>query len=169
MIFVTVGTHEQQFDRLVRAVDELKGSGEIADEVVIQTGYSEYEPRHSKWSAFFPYGEMSKLMSEARIVITHGGPSSFITALQEGKVPIVVPRQKRFGEHVNDHQLDFCRKVAEIRKNIILCEDTADLGRLIKDYGKLSAEMAAYGADNLSSFIEGLEKMVEELLPIDTH
>ena len=31
MIFVTVGTHEQPFNRLVKKIDELKGNGTIQE------------------------------------------------------------------------------------------------------------------------------------------
>ena len=49
MIFVTVGTHEQQFNRLIRHIDNLKKSKDIKDEVFIQTGYSDYVPKFCKW------------------------------------------------------------------------------------------------------------------------
>lgn len=107
MIFVTVGTHEQPFDRLVAYIDQLKETGVLTEDVVIQTGFSTYEPKHCRWQKLFPYKEMVELVEQARIVITHGGPSSFIMPLQIGKIPVVVPRQKRFEEHVNDHQLVF--------------------------------------------------------------
>ena len=42
MIFVTVGTHEQAFDRLIKYIDDLKIKGVIKEEVIIQTGYSNY-------------------------------------------------------------------------------------------------------------------------------
>ena len=45
MIFVTVGTHEQPFNRLIKKIDELKKNGIIQEEVIIQTGFSTYEPR----------------------------------------------------------------------------------------------------------------------------
>ena len=45
MIFVTVGTHEQSFDRLVKEIDRLKEKGRISEEVVIQTGFTTYEPK----------------------------------------------------------------------------------------------------------------------------
>ncbi len=109
MIFVTVGTHEQQFNRLVAYMDQLVGDNTITEDVMIQTGFSTYEPRYCKWSKLFPYSEMQKNMEDARIVITHGGPSSFIAALQIGKIPIVVPRRKEFDEHVNNHQVTFCK------------------------------------------------------------
>lgn len=81
MIFVTVGTHEQQFDRLVRCVDRLKAEGKITEEVMIQTGFSSYEPKACKWSKLCSYQEMNEYMDQARIVITHGGPSSIMMAL----------------------------------------------------------------------------------------
>ena len=83
MIFVTVGTHEQPFNRLVECIDKLKKDGDIQEDVIIQTGYSTYEPQYCKWQKLFPYQEMLKLVEEARIVITHGGPSSFIMPLKE--------------------------------------------------------------------------------------
>ena len=46
MIFVSVGTHEQPFNRLVKAVDDLKKDGVITDEVIIQTGFSTYKPKY---------------------------------------------------------------------------------------------------------------------------
>ena len=82
MIFVTVGTHEQPFNRLVEYMDWW--AVEHDEEVVMQTGFSTYEPKKATWQKLFPYQEMIKKVDEARIVITHGGPSSFIMPLQIG-------------------------------------------------------------------------------------
>ena len=60
MIFVTVGTHEQPFNRLVQKIDNLKRDGVITDDVVIQTGFSTYEPKYCKWQKLFPYQDMGK-------------------------------------------------------------------------------------------------------------
>lgn len=163
MIFVTVGTHEQPFDRLVRCIDELKGSGAIDEEVIVQTGFTDYEPKHCKWQKLYPFAEMQRLVSEARIVITHGGPSSFIMPLQEGKTPIVVPRQKAFDEHVNDHQVDFCRAVSERQGNIILVEETDRLADVIRRYDELVAEMPSGMMSNNRRFNEMLEQIVRDL------
>ena len=113
MIFVTVGTHEQQCNRLVQKIDELKRDGVIQEEVLIQTGYSTYEPKYCEWQQWVPYPKMIENVDKARIVITHGGPSSFIMPLQVGKPPIVVPRQAKIEEHDNDHQVKFCNAVAD--------------------------------------------------------
>ena len=104
MIFVTVGTHEQPFNRLIQKVDELKKDGIITEDVTIQTGFSTYEPKYCQWSKLIPYQQMIKNVADARIVITHGGPASFIMPLQVGKTPIVVPRQHQFNEHGMDDE-----------------------------------------------------------------
>ena len=134
MIFVTVGTHEQPFNRLLKKIDELKKDGIIHEDVIMQTGFSTYEPKYCEWSKLIPYQQMIKNVEDARIVITHGGPASFIMPLQIGKVPIVVPRQRKFDEHVNDHQVEFARNVAERMGNIILVEDIEDLKSIIENY-----------------------------------
>ena len=134
MIFVTVGTHEQQFDLLVRCVDRLKEEGKITEEVMIQTGFSSYEPKACRWSKLCSYQEMNEYMDQARIVITHGGPSSIMMALQRGKIPIVVPRQKQYEEHVNDHQVEFSRFIEEKQKNIIVVEEIDTLEKVITSY-----------------------------------
>ena len=78
MIFVTVGTHEQPFNRLVKAVDELKRDGIITEDVIMQTGFSTYEPKYCQWSKLIPYQQMIKNVEDARIVITHGGDGDII-------------------------------------------------------------------------------------------
>ena len=70
MIFVTVGTHEQQFNRLIKKVDELKRDGIINEPVFIQTGFSTYEPKYCEWKKLIPYPEMLNKVKEARIIIT---------------------------------------------------------------------------------------------------
>ena len=164
MIFVTVGTHEQQFNRLVKYIDELKGSGKIEEDVVIQTGYSTYEPVNCQWSKFFTYDEMNDYVGKARIIITHGGPSSFIAALQVGKIPIVVPRQTEFEEHVNNHQVDFCEAVQKRHGNILVVKDIIQLGNTIKQYDELVDAMPTNIKSNNAEFCRELERIVGEVL-----
>ena len=163
MIFVTVGTHEQPFNRLIQKVDELKRDGIIQEEVIMQTGFSTYEPKYCQWSKLIPYQQMVKNVADARIVITHGGPASFIMPLQIGKIPIVVPRQKRFEEHVNDHQLEFARNVAERMGTIIPVEDIETLGDTIAHYDEIVAGMDHSMKSHNAQFNRDLERLVAEL------
>lgn len=160
MIFVTVGTHEQQFDRLVRAVDGLVASGTIDEPVFIQTGYCTFEPRHCEWQRFVPAPEMRARMEAADVVITHGGPSSFIEAMAVGKVPVVVPRRSDLGEHVNDHQADFVREVVEHKGGIVPVFDTKDLVTAIAEARRLTAGGTGFESHN-AEFCAGLERMIE--------
>ncbi len=164
MIFVTVGTHEQPFNRLVECMDGLKKDGTIEEEVIIQTGYSTYEPKFCKWQKLFPYQEMIKLVDKARIVITHGGPSSFIMPLQIGKIPIVVPRKHEYNEHVNDHQVAFSKAVAERMGTIIVVEDMDKLGETVAKYNNIVAAMPTDMKSNNAKFCEELEKIVNDVM-----
>ncbi len=163
MIFVTVGTHEQPFNRLIECVDDLKKNGIINEEVVMQTGYSTYEPKYCRWQKLFSYQEMLKLVGEARIVITHGGPSSFIMPLQIGKTPIVVPRRHEFNEHVNDHQVSFSKAVAERMGTIIVVGEMDKLGETITNYGEIIGGMESGLKSNNKLFNEKLEKIVNKM------
>lgn len=163
MIFVTVGTHEQPFDRLVECIDKLLKQGCITEDVVVQTGYSKYQPTSGHWKQFFSYQEMCRYVDEARIVITHGGPSSFIMPLQHGKVPIVIPRQKRFGEHVNDHQVEFCREVAKRHNCILLLENTDELGNLLANYDTVVMDMKQGAPKNNAVFCKELDRLIADL------
>ena len=97
-----VGTHEQQFDRLVQVLDEL----DTQEERIVQFGYSTYKPAHCQAYQFLPFEEVRKYMTEASVVITHAGTGSVMFALSLGKRPIVAPRYQKYGEHVDDHQLE---------------------------------------------------------------
>ncbi len=163
MIFVTVGTHEQQFDRLVSYIDDLCANGEITEEVIMQIGFCSYQPKHCKFSKLIAHKEIKQYVEDARIVITHGGPASFIMPLQHGKTPIVVPRQQRFGEHINDHQLDFAKKVCERQNNIIVVENIQELGDTIKNYDTLVKSVSKSVESNSEKFCNRLGEIVDEM------
>ena len=164
MIFVTVGTHEQPFNRLVKYMDDLVLDGTIKEKVIIQTGYSTYEPKYSTWQKFYSYQQMKKNIEDARIIITHGGPSIFIMPLQVSKTPIVVPRQKAFDEHVNDHQVDFCNTVAERMGTIVVVEDIEKLSDIIIRYDEVTSKMIDGINSNNARFCVEFEKIVDDIV-----
>lgn len=155
MIFVTVGTHEQQFNRLIKEIDRLKGLGIIQDEVFIQIGFSDYVPSYCSYSKFLGYEEMEKYISNAEVVITHGGPASFMQVLKSGKIPIVVPRKYEFDEHVNSHQVDFSIKVQESGYPIKVVENISDLEKFLhKEDSQITI------SSNTNDFCEKLEREI---------
>ena len=153
MIFVTVGTHEQQFNRLIEEIDILKEKGIIKDEVIMQTGYCTYEPKYCEWSELLPYDQMLENVNKADIVITHGGPSSFIMPLQIGKIPIVVPRQKKYNEHVNNHQIQIARKFEQ--QGYVKCViNMKNLGKIIESIKDFQPKQYKKSESNVISIIE---------------
>ncbi|HFI0078727.1 glycosyltransferase [Streptococcus suis] len=160
MIFVTVGTHEQPFNRLVEEIDRLKKEAIITDDVFIQTGFSTYTPQYCDWKSIISYSEMEGYMTSADIIITHGGPATFMGAIARGKKPIVVPRQEKFGEHVNDHQLDFAEQVSERFGNITVVEDINEL----QNYFNLDLNTGFTSNSNNLKFNNLLKQEVESLV-----
>lgn len=161
MIFVTVGTHEDQFNRLVEAIDQIKGDGRISQEVFIQTGYCTYTPKNCQFKDLISFAEMMKRMQEAETVVSHGGTGSIMLALYHGKIPIVVPRQEKYKEHIDDHQVLFC-KTMEAKQKIIAVYDTQQLEPALNDYHKLTGTLNPQGSnleENAGIFAEKLHNI----------
>ena len=108
MIFLTVGT-EYPFDRLVREVDRLCGEG-IMLPVFAQIGETEYAPQYMEFVRTVTRADYSQHVSCADAVISHAGMGTILACIDAKKPLVVVPRRKRYGEHVNDHQLATVRR-----------------------------------------------------------
>ena len=164
MIFVTVGTHEQPFDRLLKCVDKMIDDGIIKEEIICQKGYSTYEPKNYIAEKLIPYDQMQENIKKARIVITHGGPASFLDPLKYGKIPVVVPRKKEFNEHVNNHQLEFSRQVEKRMKNIIVAEDDDQIIDAIINYDKKVKKLNNKNNSNNKEFNDLLKEEIEKIV-----
>ncbi len=104
MIFVTLGTQDKQFDRLLREVKKIKN-----EKVIVQNGYTHCDSS-LQHKDYFENDEFLKLMKEASVIITHGGVGSIIQALRFNKAILAAPRLKKYGEHTNDHQLQIVKE-----------------------------------------------------------
>jgi len=123
------GTHNQGFDRLVKVADAL--AGKITERIFVQTGNSLIEPKNCEWKKFLTPIELEKKIKGCSLVITHGGAGSIINSLKNKKPVIVVPREKKFNEHVNDHQIELAEKLEE-EKKVVLCRNLNELINAIK-------------------------------------
>jgi UDP-N-acetylglucosamine transferase subunit ALG13 len=119
VIYVTVGTHTAQFDRLVRAADMYART--TSEEVVVQRGASVEETKAARSFDFCDSAEMERLIAASRVVVCHGA-DTILDVLRAGKPVLAVPRQQQFREHLNDHQVDFVLALAE-RGWIAVLED----------------------------------------------
>ncbi len=117
MILATVGTHGDPFPRFIDLL------GELDDEIVLQYGHNPPPSSFADARAFMAFDEMVTLMHAADAVVTHAGVGSILCARDAGHVPVVVPRLKRFGEHVDDHQAELARSLEEGGHVIVVWED----------------------------------------------
>ena len=126
-IFVTLGTQKFQFDRLLKKIDELIEEKYIKrEDIIVQCVYSEYQPKNFEMFSMKPQNEIENIMKNSDLVITHSGTGSIITSLKLKKKIIIVPRLKKYGEHVDDHQIELAEVFKE-KVNIIVVNDMEQL------------------------------------------
>lgn len=132
MIFVTVGSRNYPFDRLFKKLDELYEDGILTEEMFAQTGTSTYKPKHYEYKDFISQDEFLAKINEADIVVSHGASGSIMKALNAGKKVIAVTRLEKYGEHINDHQIQ--NNVAFGSNSYVLVADyeLTDLGECFK-------------------------------------
>jgi UDP-N-acetylglucosamine transferase subunit ALG13 len=151
MILVSVGASDWPFDRLLEPFDAL----DLDEDVVAQCGVSSIRPRGATCSDFMPFETLSDHIRHARVVVTHGGMGSVLTALAHGKRPVVLPRLRRFGEAIDDHQVDSARHLAD-----------AGLVTVVEDPAKLVSvvlESPPPTLDHFDAADDGRQRLVDEL------
>lgn len=105
MIFVTVGSRNYPFDRLFQKLDKLYEEGTLSDTMFAQIGASKYKPKNYEYKDFISPDEFVDMINKANIVVSHGASGSIMKALNAGKKVIAVTRLEKYGEHINDHQI----------------------------------------------------------------
>ncbi|MEZ4710465.1 MAG: glycosyltransferase [Caldilineaceae bacterium] len=121
---MTVGTHNQGFDRLIRPMDEL--CAELDEHVVMQIGASAYEPRHVEFFRFTSSERMQELTRQASTIVMHAAAGSIILALRTGKPLVLIPRLKQYGEHIDDHQLQLATQLEKQNQAICVVAPTKE-------------------------------------------
>ena len=112
MIFVTIGT-QLPFNRLIKSLDEWAGQNTKVN-VFAQIGAGSYTPTNMHWVRdMTPQGFQHRLEA-CDLVVAHAGMGSIISALDLGKRVIIMPRQAKFGEHRNDHQLATAKRLEHL-------------------------------------------------------
>ncbi|TXH20800.1 MAG: glycosyl transferase family 28 [Chitinophagaceae bacterium] len=110
MIFVTTGTQEP-FDRLLEVVKIFASNTD--EKIVIQAKTKLQFPTNVEIFEFLSPQDFKKHFNEARLIVSHAGMGSIITALQNGKPIIIFPRIAAMGEHRNEHQMATAKKIKE--------------------------------------------------------
>lgn len=153
MIFITLGTQDKHFVRLLEYIDKLIDNKVIGDKVVVQCGHTTYESENMEMFDFVSSEEFNKLINECKYLITHGGVGSIITGLNAGKKVIAVARLKKYGEHENDHQVQIVKKFEE-QNYIKGCVNLNDLNRKILELDDFEPRKFKSNAEHFCRFIQ---------------
>ncbi len=158
MIFITLGSQKFQFNRLLKKVDDLIEMEIIKEDVFAQIGSSDYEPKNYKYEYFLDRDTFASKIDACDTVITHGGTGVIISSVKKGKKVIAVPRLAKYGEHVDDHQIQLITQFKEL--NII--EPCFDVDELKEKYIKVKNNSYQKYISNTERIISSIERFIGE-------
>ena len=147
-ILVTLGTQDKPFNRLLEDIDKQIVLGNIKGNVVVQAGFTKYSSKNMEVFDLVDRDKFSELISECDLLITHGGVGSILTGLKNNKKVIAVPRLSKYGEHVNDHQIQIIERFSDEGYILKYMEDD-DLGKILKKVNKFKPKKYISNTNNL--------------------
>jgi UDP-N-acetylglucosamine transferase subunit ALG13 len=166
MILVSIGNATQGFSRLLDSVDKLAGDGIFGDEtVIIQSGSNrDFRAVHCKQVDFLSMDQFAEMVMDANLVICHAGAGTLYHAFQAGKLPIVMPRRKKYGEHIED-QLELVKTLAADGR-IIPAYEPEDLPGAIEEAKRRNGlrDGGVRGKEERSQMIELIAEAIEKFI-----
>jgi UDP-N-acetylglucosamine transferase subunit ALG13 len=116
MIFISVGNSEENFLRIFKKFENIiKNSKNFETNVICQTGYTNYKNKKFKTIKFLEKKFFINFLKKSSLFISHAGAGSVLDSLSNNKIPIVLPRRLIYKEHVDDHQLEFYKKLLTLK------------------------------------------------------
>ena len=131
LIFVSLGTNDKSFERLLKAIDKEIQLGNIKDKVIVQSGYTKYSSNNMEIIDLMPMDKFNKCINDCDVLITHGGVGTILDGLKKGKKIIAFPRLSKYQEHVNDHQVEIIDEF--YNSGFILTGEVSNVSSLIKE------------------------------------
>lgn len=154
MTLVTLGTQHQEFTRLLDYIEK----SDLKGEIIVQAGYTKYESKRMKIFDFISYDEMEKYIDKSDLVITHAGTGSIVMPLKKDKKVIACARLSKFGEHVDDHQVELV-DVFYSEGYILKVDEDTPLDEVLKNIKDFKPKKFV---SNTKRFIENLEQEINK-------
>ena len=161
MIFVILGTQDKKLTRLLDAIQKKRDEGKISkkEKIIVQAGCTRYKSKNMQIIDYMPLREFEDYVDKADIIICHAGVGTILTALKKGKKIIAAARLKKYGEHVNDHQLQILDNFTD-EGYILALEDFDKIDLLLKQAKNFTP---AKFKSNKKYFLKQLEKEINIL------
>jgi len=152
MILVTLGTFPTEFLRPLNEINELCEKKIITEEVIVQSGHTNFESTHLNMRPFIAPDELTELTQNARFIITHAGTGSLIKAIKLNKKIIAIARLSKYNEMVDDHQVEILKEFVKLNY-ILPWEENIPLESVINSLDNF----------NPSTYISQKEKIITYL------
>ena len=159
MIFVTLGSQKFQFNRLLMELDKLVEEKKISNDIFAQIGYSDYKPKNYEFKEFLDREQFAEFMDKCDTVITHGGTGAIVGAVKRDKKVIAVPRLAKFGEHVDDHQLQIIDQFTNMNF-IVGVKETNEIYEALEQLKTIEFKKYISNTENIIKSIENYLSMV---------
>ena len=159
-IYVTLGTQKFPFDRLLKKIDYLCEKEIInSREMIVQCAYHDYNPKHFKIIELIDINKVVDIIQNSDLIITHAGTGSIVQAIKFKKRVIIVPRNKDYGEHIDNHQIEIANVLSE-KGNATIVNEIDDLDYYIENLEKVNN--IDYKLDN-KDFLESILLNIKEI------
>lgn len=161
-VMVTIGTDHHPFHRLITWFDEWAASVDTFQiDAVVQRGQT---PAGTMPSVeYLGFNELVAALSEADIVVTHGGPGSIVECRRSGKLPLVVARDPQLGEHVDNHQQLFCERMAAAGQ-ILLARDQTEFSTLMDQLAEHPQMLPPQSQEHVDATVRRIGQIVDRLV-----
>lgn len=153
MIFVTLGTFEMKFERILKEIESL----DINDEVIIQSGYTDFKSNKYRVVKFMDKDEFKMNLDKADLIICHGGVGTILEAINNNKKVIAIPRLEKYDEHVDNHQIEIVEKFTN-QGYILSSKNEKNLKKLMKKSREF--DFKSYHSD-IDKFIDTLDMYIQ--------
>lgn len=161
LIFLTVGNWHKGYDRLVKAVDDLKKEGVIQDDIFGQIGTGIYKPDYFTYCKYCSFEQFSEYIERANVIISHAGMGTIGQAIKISKPVIVVPRRSELGEHFDDHQFTTA-EVLESEHKVLVAREISELPGMLQQIRSFKPASGESGLRIIRAVEEFLNKLVEQ-------
>ena len=162
LIFVTVGSRNYPFDRLFQKLDELYENGDLKEEMFAQIGTSTYQPKHYAYKNYISQNEFMEKIEQANIVVSHGASGSIMKALNAGKKVIAVTRLEKYGEHINDHQIQNNEAFSSNGYVIMADLELEDLGECFQKIYRGKEELVKWENKDPMAIVNLIDEFIRE-------
>lgn len=153
MIFVILGTQDKQFTRLLKALEKEIKKGNIKEKIIVQAGSTKYKSKYMEIYDYLDMKSFNKYIHDADYIITHGGVGAILDSIKKNKKVLVVPRQQKYDEHENDHQIQITERFTKMGY-ILPCMDTKNISLKIQELKEFKPKKFVSNNKKLISKIE---------------